>query len=82
MHVLGEIHHHRDVAALSGKAGAAATRQNGRAMFSCKPHCRFDILSMSGNYDPDRFLAIVGPVGGVEGARPLVETDFAVDYFC
>ena len=75
MHVLGEIHHDGDVAALPGQAGAAAARENRRAVASRRGHRRHDVVDRPRDDDADRHLPVVGTVGGVECPAAGVEAD-------
>src|SRR5579864_3919408 len=75
-HVLAEIENHGDVAALSGERSAAATAEDGRAKFTGKRDCRNNIVDIVRKNHSDGDLAVVGPVGCVESAAPVVEADF------
>ena len=75
-HVLAEIEHYGDVAALSGERGSAAAAENGRAIFASQRDSREDIVDIARNNYSDRNLAVVGPIGGVEGAAAVVKAHF------
>ena len=74
-HVLREIEHHGDVAALSGERSSAAPAEDGRAIFASQRDGRDDIVDIAGKNHSDRNLAIVGSVGGVERAASVVEAN-------
>jgi hypothetical protein len=48
-------------------------------MFPAERDCGDDIIIIFGKHDPDRHLAIIGPIGGVQCAAAIIETDFAGD---
>jgi hypothetical protein len=77
VHVFREVNHDRDVAALSGQAGAGAARQDRRAEAAARRHGGDHVVGIAGHHQPDRYLAVIGGVGGVEGAAAGVEADFA-----
>src|SRR5207247_5138473 len=77
--VLRGVDHHRHVAALSGQAGAAATRQHGRAVPAADGHGLDDLVDRARDHYADRDLAVVGGVRGVEGAAAVVEAHLARD---
>ena len=76
-HVFREIEHHGDVAALPGQRGASAAAEHRRAMLAAKADGGDYIVGVSGEDNSDGDLAVVGSVGGVEGAAAVVETDLA-----
>jgi len=59
VHVLGEVHHHRRVAALARQAGPAAARQHRRAELPRGGHGVDHVVQVAGNHDADRNLAVV-----------------------
>ena len=76
-HVLREIQDHGNVAALAGKRGAASAAEDGRAILARQRDCGDDVIDIARQNYADRNLAIVGAVGGVQGAAAGVETDLA-----
>src|SRR5580692_4012515 len=74
-HVLREIEHHGDVAALSGERSSAAPAEDGRAIFASQRDSRDDIVDIAGQNHSDGNLAIVGTVRGVESAASIVEAN-------
>jgi hypothetical protein len=78
-HVPGEIENDGDVAALSGERGAAATAEKRSSELAANLDCGDHIIRVAGKHNADRHLAIVGAVGGVEGAGAAVEADFTSD---
>src|ERR1051325_11390546 len=72
MHVLGEIHNHSNVAALTGKARAAAPRQYGRAIAPSRGNRANDIVYIPRNDDADRHLPVIGAIGRVKRATAVV----------
>jgi hypothetical protein len=79
VHVFRKIHDDGDVAALAGEAGSASAGKNRGIVLAGEANGGFDILNVSGNDDADGGLAVIGAVGGVEGARSLIEADFSID---
>ena len=79
VHVLREIEHDRDVAALPGEAGAGAARQHGRAVLPARRDRRDHIVGIARNHEADGDLAVVRAVGRVQRAAAAVEADFALD---
>ena len=67
-HVLGEVENDGDVAALAGERGAAAAAEQRRAEFAADGDGGEDVVGIVGKNDADGNLAVVGAVGGVEGA--------------
>src|SRR5439155_23216245 len=76
-HVLGEIQHDGNIAALASKRSSAAAAQDGRAEFPRQRNSRDYIISVAGQHDSDWHLTIIRPVGGVERAAARVEAHFA-----
>ena len=76
-HVAGEIEHQGDVAALSGERSAAAAAQERSAILARERDRGDDVVGVAGKNYADGDLAIVGSVGGVEGAAAGIETDVA-----
>ena len=76
-HVLGEIQHDSNIAALPGKRSSAAAAEDGRAEFPRQRNSRDHIISVAGQHDSDWHLTIIRPVSGVERAAARVEAHFA-----
>src|SRR5579859_4365074 len=79
VHVFGEIHYHSDVAALSGQARAASSRQNGRAICLACGYRGDHVVAVARNHQPNGNLAIVGGIRGVKRTTTAVEAYFSVD---
>src|SRR5262249_40608192 len=77
--VLRQVHDDGHVAALAGEAGAAAAREDRRAVRPAHLHGGLDIVRVAGNDDANRHLPVVGGVGGVERAAAGIETNFAAN---
>ena len=77
--VLGEVDHDGGVAALAGEARAAAARQKRRIVTPADLHRLDDVLPRLRDDHPDRDLAVVRGVGGVERAAAVIEADLAVE---
>ncbi len=80
VHVFGEVHDHGHIAALSGKTGPASPGKNRCAQFPAGGHRGRDIRLIQGQNQANRHLAVVGSVGGVQGAGSLVEADLAAHH--
>ena len=78
-HVAGEIEHQGHVAALSGQRGSAAAAQERSAILARQRDGGDDVIGVAGKNYADGDLAIVGAVGGVEGAAAGIETDVAAE---
>src|SRR5947209_16372332 len=72
-HILGEIQHDSNIAALPGKRSSAAAAEDGRAEFPRQRNSRDHIISVAGQHDSDRYLTIIRPVSGVQRAAARVE---------
>ena len=79
IHVLGEIEHHGDIAALAGQAGACSARQNRGAVFAAGRHGSHHVVGIARHDQADGNLAVVRSVGGVHRAAATIETDFALN---
>jgi hypothetical protein len=77
-HVSGEIENDGDVAALSGEGRAAAATEKGCAELAAERYRGQNIVGIAGTHYADGDLAVVGPVGGVQGAGAAVEADVAM----
>ena len=77
--VLGKIKDDGEVAALTAKTGAAASREHRRPMHPTEPHGRNCIFDISRNNDPNRNLAVVRSVGGVECTISIAEANLSFD---
>jgi hypothetical protein len=73
--VLGEVHHHGDVAALAGEAGAATAGEDRRAELTADRDGRDEVIDRPRDDDADRDLPVVGGVGGVQGPGAAIEAD-------
>ena len=67
------IEDHGYIGALAGEAGARAARQNGSAGCAAGGQRGLDIGGVAGKDDADGKLAVVGGVGGIEGAGAKIE---------
>src|SRR5690242_10511040 len=79
MHVAGEIENDRDIAALAGERGSAAAAEKRGAEFAAHGNRGKDIVGIAGKNHANRHLAIIRPVGGVEGAAAVIEADVTVN---
>jgi len=75
-HVLAEIENYGDIAALSGERRAAAAAEYGCAIFVGQGDGGDDVVGIARNNYSDGDLAVVGAIGGVERAAPVIETYF------
>src|SRR5580704_2109835 len=78
-HVLRKIEDHDDIAALSCEGSSTAAAEDGRAEFTSQRNSCDDVVGVAGKNYSDGNLAIVGSVGGVEGAGAVVEANVTVD---
>ena len=75
VHVAGKIHHNRDIATLTGQRRASATAKQRRTEIAARGYRRqHDLRVVWKNYS-DRNLAVVGSIGGVQGAAARVKAD-------
>src|SRR5262249_8901641 len=77
VHVLGEVDHHRNVAALAGEAGAGAARQDRRVEAAARRDRSDYIVRITRYHQANRDLTVIGGVRGVERAAAGVEADLA-----
>ncbi len=78
-HVFGKIQDDGDVAALSGKRGAAAAAEERCAELTAKGNGGENIVGVAREDDTDGDLAVIGTVSRVECASAAVEADFALN---
>src|SRR5437016_371426 len=74
MHILGHIHDHGDVAALSRQARAAAARQYRSAKVVADPHGMNYIVLVARNHRADGHLPVIRAIGGIESPRAAVKS--------
>ena len=77
IHVLGEVQHDGDIAALSRKARARPSSQHRGIEFPARRHCRNHVFRIARDHEANRNLAVIRPVRRVEGAAPAIETHLA-----
>ena len=78
-HVLGEVHHHRDVAALAGQACATTATEDRRAVATCRRD-RFDhVFLVPRNDDADGHLAVIRRVRRIERTAAVIEAYLAAE---
>jgi hypothetical protein len=80
-HVFREIENDGNIAALAGKRRAGAAAKKRSSELATKRYGCDDVFVRAGENDTDWNLAIVRTVGGIEGARTGVETDFSANIF-
>jgi hypothetical protein len=73
VHVLAEIEHHGDVAALPCPAGPGSSRQDGGAEFSRSRDGRNNIVGIAGYDQANGDLTVVRRVGRVESPASGIE---------
>src|ERR1700736_212811 len=78
-HVLGEIQHDSDIAALPGERCAATAAEQGRTEFAASRNCGEDVVGIVRKNYADRNLTVVGAVGRVERAATVVKANVATD---
>jgi len=78
IHIAGKIEDNRDVAALSGKRGTAAAAEERGVEFTAERDCGDYVFNVAGKNYADGNLAVVGTIGGIEGAAGGVEPDIAL----
>ena len=81
VHVAGIIEDHGHIGALAGQAGSGAPRQNSSTGGPAGSQGGLYVRGVTREDDADGELAVVGGVGGVEGAGTEIETDFAAKVF-
>jgi len=70
VHVLGEVQHHRDIAALSGKTRAGPAGQDRGAVFLARSHSRDHILVIAWNDQTDGNLPVIRTVRAYKARLP------------
>src|SRR5215213_8441177 len=78
--VLRAVDDHGNVHRLAVERGAAAARQDGRAVLAAHRDRGLDVGRAAGQHDVDRHLPIVRRIGRIRGARTGVEAYFARHY--
>src|SRR5262249_49105667 len=78
-HVLGEVEHDGDIAALARERGASAAAKHRGAVLAAGGDGSNDVVVVSRNYDANWDLAIIRAVGGVECAAAVIKPDFTAD---
>ena len=76
-HVLREIDHNGDIAALSGERRPSTPTEQGRAMLAANRNCSNYVVIIARQNNSDWNLAIIRTIGGVEGAAAVIETNVA-----
>jgi hypothetical protein len=79
-HVLREIEHHGDVAALAGKRSSAAPAEDWCSELTCKCDSGDNVIDVAWENNSDRDLAVIGTVGSVESATAGVKADLSVNF--
>jgi hypothetical protein len=74
--VPGKIEHDGDIAALAGERGACAAAEERSVELAADRDRGENIVAIARQNYTDWNLAIVGSVGGVEGAAAAIEADF------
>src|SRR5436305_269437 len=70
---------HSNVAALSRKTSAASSRMQRRSELPTGGYGFDHVLLGLGNDHPDRYLAVVGAIGGIERLAAGIEANLARD---
>jgi hypothetical protein len=78
-HVLGEVEHDRDVAALTGERSTTAAAKYGCVKFATERDRSENIVSVAGQNDADRDLTIVGGIGRVDRPAARIKSNFPED---
>ena len=79
VHVLREIEHNGDVAALSRRGSCRHRGAELAHRVSARRYRSDHILRVSGNDEPDRNLAVIRAVGCIERTAAAIETHFTPD---
>jgi hypothetical protein len=79
VHVFGEVEDDRGVAALPGERRSGPAGEEGGVELAAEVDGGDDVGFVAGDDEADGNLAVVGRVGGVEGAGGGIEADFAAD---
>jgi hypothetical protein len=75
--VAREIQDYRHIAALAGEGCTSTATEEGSPELAAGGDCCEYIVSIVGEDDSDRDLAVVGAICGVEGAGPIVKAHFS-----
>jgi hypothetical protein len=79
VHVTGEIEDDRDIAAQACERGSAAAAEKRSAEFAAEGNRGQDIVGIAGKNHANGHLAIIRPVGGIEGAAAVIEANVAAN---
>src|SRR5262249_13020503 len=77
--IFGEIDDHRNVAGLPRQAGAAAARQDRRAVLPGQCHGLNNVIDRAWDNNTDGRLSIVRAIHGVECAIAIIKAHLAAD---
>jgi hypothetical protein len=72
--VFGHIDHDSDVATLPGKTRPAATGQDRSPIAAGDGDGLDHVVKVSGNDDPDGYLAVIRSIGGVERSASFIKS--------
>lgn len=81
MHILRTIQHNGVIAALSGQACPATSREDRCVIRSGSGNGPQNVVSMAGNHHPNRHLPIIGCVRRIEGTTAFIKPDFSLYVF-
>ena len=76
-HILRKIEHDGSVAALSRERRAASARQQRSVVIAAQGHDSENVFLIARNYNPDRDLAIVGSISGIESAAARIKANLS-----
>jgi hypothetical protein len=79
-HVFGKIKNDGDVAALAGERCAPAAAEKWCAELAAERDRFLNIIGIARENYADRNLAVVGPIGRIEGASAAVEANVFVNF--
>jgi hypothetical protein len=77
--VLRNVNDEGSAYGLSGKAGAAAARQDGNVVFARDRNGGHDVIGMTWDDDPDRLDLVNAGVGAVQHSADIIKSHLAVN---
>ena len=74
-HVLGEVKHHGNVAALARQRSPSTTAKHGGAVLAANRHSSNYIFDVARNHDRNRDLAVIRSVRGIKRTATIIESN-------
>src|SRR5262249_59984400 len=80
VHFLRKIQNHSHIAALPCEARARTSWKDRRTILSAQLGCRNDVICIPRNYQTNRYLPVIGSIGGIHGPSSDIEPHFTLHH--